>query len=606
MMRDNTDPQIKTGPGAADIIMFLISPALSFLLSELLLRNPFKHMYLRAVPLNLAFYYLATLFLFFLTGSLRAGLMSVTLWSMLFSTLNMYVYRFRSVPVSPWDIRSAGTALSVAGEYDFDLKPDKVLVFGAAALLVLCEFLFVKYSLNTRFTRKRILARLLGLCLSAFGITLLFLSLWDEHTVQYRYRLYDKLFTPDTMQYRDGTAVAFIMELKYLVPEIPGGYSEEKAESILEGYKGQEEKGRTPDVIVIMDEAFSDPFTDCFFTTNTEYMPFVKELMNGADNVVSGELNVSVKGGNTPNSEFEFLTGNTMAFLTEGSIPYQQYINGFIPSLVSHFKALGYETTAMHPYKPGGWNRDKAYGYLGFDHVYFEEDFKEWGHSAKLREYISDRADMDMVEDVCERNHASSDRPQFIFNVTMQNHSPYRKKYGNFSPGVEVEGVEADAQIHSYLSLIKETDAAFRDMVSYYELTGRDTVIVLFGDHQPADTVISPLWRMNGVSGEDLTPEQNCSRYKVPFVIWANYDIKEEKGLDTSLNYLSSVMCEKAGITLSPYQAFLLDVMEKYPVVSAKRVSDGGNDILTYDDVKDGLSDYAVVQYYRLFGAKEE
>lgn len=60
-------------------------------------------------------------------------------------------------------------------------------------------------------------------------------------------------------------------------------------------------------------------------------------------------LNVSVCGGNTADTEYEFLTGNTMAFLPQGSIPYQQYVNGERPSLASYLQSLGYETVATHP-----------------------------------------------------------------------------------------------------------------------------------------------------------------------------------------------------------------------------------------------------------------
>ena len=77
---------------------------------------------------------------------------------------------------------------------------------------------------------------------------------------------------------------------------------------------------KKPNIIVIMNEAFSDPSVLGDFTTNEDYMPFVHSLLDGADNTISGHLNVSVKGGNTANTEFEYLTGASMAFLPYGSI----------------------------------------------------------------------------------------------------------------------------------------------------------------------------------------------------------------------------------------------------------------------------------------------
>ena len=66
----------------------------------------------------------------------------------------------------------------------------------------------------------------------------------------------------------------------------------------------------------------------------------------------------SVKGGNTANTEFEFLTGLSMYFLPTGSIPYQQYIKSEVPSLASQLSSVGYTSVSMHPYYPKGWNRD--------------------------------------------------------------------------------------------------------------------------------------------------------------------------------------------------------------------------------------------------------
>ena len=122
--------------------------------------------------------------------------------------------------------------------------------------------------------------------------------------------------------------------------------------------------GQYPNIVVIMNEAFSDLSVWGDFATSEEVMPFFKSLQQEA---VGGELYVSVKGGNTANTEFEFLTGDTMGFLPKGSIPYQQYINDETPSLASYLKTLGYSTTAIHPYNRTGWDRDTVYEKFGFD-----------------------------------------------------------------------------------------------------------------------------------------------------------------------------------------------------------------------------------------------
>ena len=158
--------------------------------------------------------------------------------------------------------------------------------------------------------------------------------LHSEDIVEQKLHLYNKLFTPTTIQFKNGTVTAFLMELQYISVDKPSGYSAENAKELLASYDtGSQEAAGTssdnaqkPNIIVIMNEAFSDPSVLGDFTTNEDYMPFVHSLLDGADNTISGHLNVSVKGGNTANTEFEYLTGASMAFLPYGSIPYQQYV----------------------------------------------------------------------------------------------------------------------------------------------------------------------------------------------------------------------------------------------------------------------------------------
>ena len=135
------------------------------------------------------------------------------------------------------------------------------------------------------------------------------------------------------------------MELKYISVDKPANYSESAVEEILKPYTEEDQNTapeRRPNIIVIMNEAFSDPAVLGSFETNEDYMPYVHSILNGAvENTISGYLNVSVLGGNTANTEFEFLTGNTMAFLPQGSVAYQQYLKRQMPSLASPSKRSG-------------------------------------------------------------------------------------------------------------------------------------------------------------------------------------------------------------------------------------------------------------------------
>ena len=265
----------------------------------------------------------------------------------------------------------------------------------------------------------------------------------------------------------------------------------------------------------------------------------------------------------------------------------------------SYLKSLGYETYAMHPYYASGWNRDKVYPLLGFDSFYSSADF--YG-STYERGYIDDSSCVDKIIETYEKKDAGT--PAFIFNVTMQNHSPYTDGYQNLQGNVTVDGT-VSAQLSEYLTLVKLSDAALEKLIDYFETQDEPTVIVFFGDHQPTDAVVEPIWNLEGKSSSDLTEEENQLRYKVPYVIWANYDIEEESNLALSANYLSTKVAKVAGLGLTKYQSFLSQMSEVLPVVNAVGYvdTDGTCHYLkeATGEEKTWLDNYEILQYYRMF-----
>ena len=75
---------------------------------------------------------------------------------------------------------------------------------------------------------------------------------------------------------------------------------------------------------------------------------------------------------------------------------------------------------------------------------------------------------------------------------------------------------------------------------------------------------------LNGKGLSGLSMAELEALYTVPFFIWTNYDTPEETVEITSLNYLSSLALERAGIDLPPYNQFMLDLMEAIPALNAR------------------------------------
>lgn len=578
-------------PNKLQWVILALSPIVSFYLLEYYTRNPFKTMNIQAQLLNIVFFELVMLLLLFLTKRVRLAVILPALLTALAGLVNYFVLKFRSAPIMPWDIYSIKTAASVADNFEYTLSKNAVLALLGFLLIILLGAC-CRLTLNIDWKKQAASAVLILLLL--FGFTKM---LHQDSAIRY-FKLYDKLFTPTTMQYKDGTAVAFLMELRFLSVSKPSGYSDSSAKELLSSYETTGTPTQTPNIIVIMDEAFSDLSVLGDFETNQDYMPFIHSLMDGAADTVSGTLNVSVLGGNTANTEFEFLTGNTMAFLPQGSVPYQQYIKGETPTLASHLKGYGYQTAAMHPYHASGWERDQVYPWFGFDNSYFLDDFE---HAEIVRKYVSDQANFEKIIDIYEQKDTGS--PLFLFNVTMQNHSSYSEAYDNFHPDIELTDINSQA-LENYLSLIKLTDEAVENLISYFQTQEEETILVFFGDHQPTNFIADPILRSHGKTSDTLSDEELNLRYSVPFFIWANYDIEEASGVETSVNYLGSRTLKLAGIPLDPYSAYLDELKETFPVITSMQVTDSSGESTSVKEKLPELNTYEILQYYMLFGKK--
>lgn len=578
-------------------LFLIIIPVLNFWLLEWFTHNPFETMKPYVQWMNVALFWFSALFLFGLTGRVSRALGIQTVFCIIYGLANYFVLEFRGAPIQPWDILSIGTAASVADNYEYKLDKDALTALIGLLVLLVMEF-FLRAGFPRSGKKRCVWIARTALCLVTgllcFGYTKM---LHNEDFVQKKLRLYDKLFTPTTIQFKNGTVTAFLMELQYMSVEKPAGYSEDSAKEALASYETADVPERTPNIIVIMNEAFSDPAVLGQFSTNEDYMPFVHSLLDGAEDTVSGLLNVSVKGGNTANTEFEYLTGSSMAFLPYGSIPYQQYIKDETPSMASWLSDFGYRTVAMHPYRAAGWDRNKVYPLMGFDEMYFEEFYED---SALVRKYVSDEADYEKLIQIYEQKEPGE--PLFLFNVTMQNHSSYNDwaDYDNFTPDITADGIDSDV-LSAYLSLMKLSDQAIEELVQYFSEEEEDTVIVFFGDHQPTDSVINPILKLNGTTSSALSPEEEAGRYQVPFFIWANYDIEEESGLNISANYLASRTLDAAGLPKPGYFSFLTELEKQVPVISANHVSLSDGTFSAADEQDGLLNEYRTFQYYQLF-----
>lgn len=548
-----------------------------------------------AKRLNIAFYYWLFLFVFFIAGRTSISMAICVSAIAAIGVGNYFVVMFRSNPIVPWDIYSFETAMSVADNYVFSV--DWALAEHIAMFILM---LIVGVRTNIRLSKK-ILRPILtvAMCIPAY----FYISYLWQYNLERNTGLNDTLFNAKYMHSKDGFFVSFILDIHFLQIEEPKNYSDEYALSLLNEQKVEkvETPEELPDIIAIMDETFSDPAVLGEFETNKDYMPFVHSILRGeVANTISGYADVSVLGGNTANSEFEFLTGNSMAFFPNGSVPYLQYIRDGISTIVPQLEEYGYTTYGTHPYRAKGWNREFIYDLMGFDYRYFQGSFP---FEDKLRNYVSDEADFKSILEW--RNNTEG--PFFMFNVTMQNHSNYGGDFDNFDPQIvaKFKNTYSNKYLNKYLSLMYETDQDVASLLSELSQSDRKTIVVFWGDHQPNDYVVRPIYKEYGLDFDNQTYEQQQQRQKTPFFIWANYDIQEQTNVEISLNYLNILLFETAGLQLDEYQTFRKNLWQgQIPMMNAVGYRNDDGDLVEYDDapeeIQNLLNEYQNIQYYRM------
>ncbi len=583
-------------------IFLLITPLASVLLLQNYMIDPFglkgflayfqdpvgvKGMYPLMLLTNCVFAYLFFLLASSVLGSFRAGYTLGAAAAMIIGIANYYVIAFRGTPIVPWDFFALRTAASVAGNYTYET--DWRFLFSTFAFIVLI-CLAQRFSLSMRHIIPRVIFAIICLAgLISAGYML------QKKEVKDYLGMDQTLFTP-TVRYRNnGFLAAFIGNLHLINVEKPSGYSVKKVEEIgaeIEMTSPQTlDLADAPNIIVIMDEAFSDLSVLGEFGVDNDYLPNFRKLQK--ENV-GGYLMTSVKGGNTANTEYEFLAGDSMAFLPEGSVVFQQFIHDNVPALPSQLASLGYSTIGIHPYLGSGWNRDTVYSHLGFQSFLTQSDFSS---PKRIREYISDESAFEKI--ISEFENKADNEKQFIFEVTMQNHSGYSKEYSGFYETVHLSGLTREnvqtKAVQKYLTLIQESDQAIGMLIDYFKTVEEPTIIVIFGDHQPTDYITNVIANLTGYDGDDSLEEQQKA-YLVPYLVWNNFDLDIDVPALTSPNFLAADILKAAGIPATAYQQFLLTLQKTLPVVSGRAYVDAAGVYHSYEE-EDEVHDTLLEQY---------
>ncbi len=473
--------------------------------------------------------------------------------------------RFRGAAFQVSDLKAARTARNVAIHYDYSI--DAIMIFAVVDLIL--WYFVVRVALNQGKEEKKRLTALnimVTIVVSACCIALPILH-------------FDEIYKKTGQFSKDTYLAGLVADILGNALTLPEDYSVQVVEEIISSYEnnlitnmdGITQQADSPNIVVIMNEAFSDLRVLGDLATDVPVLPFWDSIN---ENAIRGWANVSVLGGTTANSEYEFLSSDsTGMFAGINGIPYSNYFsnNPNYPSMVSALKEQGYETTVFHPYLSSGWNRMQVYRSMGFDNIVFMEDLQE--DLETLRLYVSDISDYSYLKNIF--NTKDKEQPQFIFNITMQNHGGYTYTGSDFETRVHLAGEAAGKypQAEQFLSLVKYSDEALEDLLAFFTEYNEPVIVLIFGDHQP--TLESEFYEhITGKSMNEWSFEEQMNQYKTPFMIWHNYPTDTKEIGDVSLNYLAALLLENAGLEMSPYQQYTLTQFAEFPVITSLGIKD--------------------------------
>jgi len=537
-------------------LLLVLSPMVSFGMVEIMVSNFNMEMFKSYSLFNVIWYYIIYFLIYAIIRNSKITIILSNYLIYIAAMVNYLVFTFRGNPILPSDLLAWKTGMSVASNYELSFTKDFVI----ATLIMLLLFV-VANKLEKKKTSVKLSSRnrFVGLCIYLLFAMEVFTLFFGTNLIKSKIKVLD-FFAPKYTYCSYGTVFGFIANVDALLTECPEGYSVNQVESAFDNVEEDAvDVASPPNIIAIMNEAFSDLSMLGDYETNMEYLPYTKTL---SENTIKGNLYVSVFGGATSDTEYEFLTGNSMAVMPKNCVPYQQFITQKTDSLVSTLKTQGYYNIAIHPYEKSGYKRDIVYPLFGFDEFLSMDDFE---NPELIRSYISDR---ESYKKIIEQYETKGDNnPLFIFNVTMQNHGGYTEdKVVEEEDCVQLTGMPGYPKVEQYLSLVRQSDKAFQILTDYFSKQEEPTIILIFGDHQPV--IYSDFHdAMMSAAGDDNFDVYQ-KKYMVPFIIWANYDIPEADIEKMSANYLSSYLLKIAGVRGTEYNKYLMELYEKLPVIN--------------------------------------
>lgn len=498
--------------------------------------------------------------------------------------VNYYVIRFHGMPLSFLLLRNFATAMNVLSSYSITLTPDAwkmlAIMLGCILLALAVKFLGAgrKIAISRGYIILRNVVLLMGCFLVVYKGYVCEKSVKPKNTISWSW-----VEAYSTYGYPACTIETLIQSFSDV--SAPDGYTPEKTDTLPTA--AEKENAQTPDVVLILNETFFDLNQVADIQTDVPYLAGISAL----DNLLSGYALSPNAGGGTNNSEYELLSSNSL-YLMPGITPFVTLDLTDAKTISSHMGALGYRTSAAHSGASSNYSRSYAYPALQFQNVRFIQDFQELT-TYEQRAYATDESVYKNLIRWYEEE--SMDQPRFHYLLTIQNHGDY-DVLPQESDTVHVQndfGYYTEI-INEYLTQIKQSDDAFVELTRYFSQVDRPVIVCMVGDHAPTFA--------KEIASKSLSEqERNLVTRKVPLLIWANYPLEQQDLGTMSMNYVVPTLLDIAGVQLSPYYSYLLQLKEQVPILTSYGdYYDAQGNRYTYDTDAGAPYEEAVDNYFYL------
>lgn len=383
-------------------------------------------------------------------------------WFYVGSALKLHIL---SRPVSPYDLFSIKALLLILSPWQL------CLLLGPVSL---CAVVFLS---NFKLTKRPVFK--VGAGLAAIIILILFLPKLVLLPLDFMYGNFS--YYQKYNYERRGATIHLIQEsVRYLVDfQQPPNHSQvhSAVHSLTENISNKivnKNPFQNRNVYFIVMESFWDPLLLDIYEYSAD--PLGEEFRRLWETTEFSTALSPVYAGETPQTEFELLTGVPAGLLGEDFILFEYGIKNDIPSLPEIFNNSGYVTTAFHANVEEFWNREKAYSRLGIGQQYFEKDFTADDMNGR---YVSDESFFKQTLDIL--SHTA--QPFFAHILTISTHYPY--PLDQLRRPITIEVQPHNPVLAKYVNSLYYSTKALVKFIITIQMKDPEALIMVTGDHLP-------------------------------------------------------------------------------------------------------------------------